>query len=94
MDHAGNTTTFTYDNYDRILRKTNDDGTVKYAYTADGKIKSVTDNSGVTSFTYDIMDGLTRVDYPDGNYVGYEYDSACRLTKVSTAFGDTAKTHN
>ncbi|MBQ8781997.1 MAG: RHS repeat protein [Oscillospiraceae bacterium] len=29
------------------------------------------------------------VDYPDGNYVSYSYDNACRLTKVSTAFGDT-----
>ena len=89
-DYAGNTTTFTYDNYDRILSKTNNDGTVSYAYTADGKISSVTDNSGVTKFTYDSMDGLTRVDYPDGNYVAYSYDNACRLTKVSTAFGDTS----
>ena len=36
------------------------------------------------------MDGLTRVDYPDGNYVSYKYDKSNRLTKVSTAFGDTA----
>ena len=36
------------------------------------------------------MDGLIRVDYPDGNFVGYEYDNACRLTKVSTEFGDTS----
>ena len=33
-------------------------------------------------FTYDLMDGLSRVDYPDGNYVSYAYDSACRLTRV------------
>ena len=36
------------------------------------------------------MDGLTRVDYPDGNYVSYAYDSACRLTKVTTPFGSTS----
>lgn len=41
-------------------------------------------------FTYDLMDGLTRVDYPDGNYVAYSYDNACRLTKVTTPFGSTA----
>ena len=41
-------------------------------------------------FTYDLMDGLTRVDYPDGNYVAYGYDNACRLTKVTTPFGSTA----
>ena len=41
-------------------------------------------------FTYDLMDGLTRVDYPDGNYVAYSYDNACRLTAVTTPFGTTA----
>ena len=41
-------------------------------------------------FTYDLMDGLTRVDYPDGNYVEYSYDNACRLTKVTTPFGSTS----
>ncbi len=33
-------------------------------------------------FTYDLMDGLSRVDYLDGNYVSYSYDNACRLTRV------------
>ena len=51
---------------------------------------AVTDSTGTTSYTYDNMDGLIRVDYPDGNFVGYEYDNACRLTKVSTEFGDTS----
>ncbi len=36
------------------------------------------------------MDGLTRVEYPDGSYVSYDYDTSCRLTKVSTAYGDTS----
>ena len=36
------------------------------------------------------MNGLTRVDYPDGNYVEYSYDNACRLTAVTTPFGATA----
>ena len=36
------------------------------------------------------MDGLTRVDYPDGNYVSYSYDNACRLTSVTTPFGTTS----
>ena len=41
-------------------------------------------------FTYYLMDGLTRVDYSDGNYVSYSYDNACRLTKVTTPFGSTS----
>ena len=61
-----------------------------FAYTTDGKISTVTDSTGTTMFTYDLMDGLTRVDYPDGNYVAYGYDNACRLTAVTTPFGATA----
>lgn len=89
-DYAGNLTSFVYDEFDRLTSKTNNDGTVNYTYTADGKISSVTDSTGTTMFTYDVMDGLTRVDYPDGNYVAYSYDNACRLTSVTTPFGTTA----
>ena len=89
-DFGGNLTTYTYDNLDRVSSKTTPDGTVSYTYTADGKISTVTDSTGTTTFTYNSMDGLTRVDYPDGNYVSYRYDKSNRLTKVSTAFGDTS----
>ena len=89
-DFGGNLTTYTYDDLDRVSSKTTPDGTVSYTYTADGKISTVTDSTGTTTFTYNSMDGLTRVDYPDGNYVSYKYDKSNRLTKVSTAFGDTA----
>ena len=89
-DYAGNVTSYTYDSLDRVSSKTTPDGTVSFAYTVDGKISSVTDSTGTTVFTYDLMDGLTRVDYPDGNYVAYGYDNACRLTAVTTPFGATA----
>ncbi len=89
-DYAGSLTSYTYDSLDRVSSKTTPDGTVSFAYTADGKISTVTDSTGTTMFTYDLMDGLTRVDYPDGNYVSYAYDSACKLTKVTTPFGSTA----
>lgn len=88
-DYAGNLTTYTYDSLDRVSSKTTPDGTVSYTYTADGKLSAVTDSTGTTTFTYDSMDGLTRVDYPDGSYVSYEYDNSCRLTKVSTEYGTT-----
>lgn len=38
--------------------------------------KTTHDGTGTTMFTYDLMDGLTRVDYPDGNYISYSYDNA------------------
>ncbi len=89
-DYAGNITSYTYDSLDRVSSKTMPDGTVYYTYTTDGKISSVTDSTGTTMFTYDNMDGLTRVDYSDGNFVSYSYDNACRLTSVTTPFGTTA----
>ena len=89
-DYAGNVTTYEYDRLDRLTGKTNNDGTVNYTYTADGKIKAVKDENGVTSFVYDDMDGLTKVSYPDGTYVKYSYDDSCRLTKVTTPFGSTS----
>ena len=81
-DRNGNVTSYTYDSLDRLSSKQNNDGTVNYTYTADGKISAVTDSTGTTTFTYDLMDGLTRVDYPDVNYVAYSYDNACRLAKL------------
>lgn len=36
------------------------------------------------------MDGLVKVENPDGTYVKYSYDDSCRLTKVTTPFGSTS----
>ena len=36
------------------------------------------------------MDGLSKVEYPDGNYVSYNYDGAGRLTGINTALGSTS----
>ncbi len=89
-DYAGKQTTYAYDNFDRISSKTTSDGTVSYSHTVDGKLSSVQDSTGITTFTYNGMDGLSKVVYPDGNYVEYSYDDGNRLTKTSTAYGETA----
>lgn len=88
-DYSGKLTSYTYDEFDRIINKTTSDGTVKYSYTTDGKLSSVEDNSGTTKYTYDGMDGLTKVVYPNGEYVEYSYDDSCRLTSVKTDYGTT-----
>ncbi|WP_019680070.1 VWA domain-containing protein [Ruminococcus flavefaciens] len=89
-DFGGKLTTYTYDDYDRLISKETADGTVEFSYTADGKLLSATDGSGTTYYTYDEMDGLKKVVYPDGNYVSYEYDDSGRLTNISTALGSTS----
>lgn len=88
-DFAGKLTSYTYDEFDRISSKTTDDGTVTYSYTVDGKLSSVKDSTGTTKYTYDSMDGLKKVVYPNGEYVEYSYDDSCRLTNVKTAYGTT-----
>ena len=89
-DFAGKLTSYEYDGYDRLISKTNDDGTTAYSYTEDGKLAAVTDSTGVTSFTYDGMDGLSKVEYPDGRYVSYTYDDTNRLTSVESPAGVTS----
>ncbi len=52
-----------------------------YVYDADGNVKMVTVNGHVLSNnTYDNMNRLTRVDYPDGTYSTTEYDNDGRKT--------------
>lgn len=48
-----------------------EDQTYSYAYTNDGKLSAVSESRGRTTFTYDGMDGLTKVAYPDGRNVEY-----------------------
>ncbi|WP_028520755.1 RHS repeat-associated core domain-containing protein [Ruminococcus flavefaciens] len=89
-DFGGKLTTYSYDEYDRLISKETADGTVSFTYTADGKLAAVTDGSGTTRYTYDEMDGLSKVEYPDGNYVSYNYDGAGRLSSINTALGSTS----
>lgn len=89
-DFAGKLTSYTYDEFDRPASKTTEDGTVTYSYTVDGKLSSVKDSTGTTKYTYDSMDGLKKVVYPNGEYVEYTYDDSCRLTSVKTAYGTTS----
>ena len=89
-DFAGKLTSFEYDKYDRLIRKKNDDGTVSYSYSNDGKLLSVSDNKGTTRYTYNKMDGLTKVDYPGGMFIEYSYDDTEVLTGINTNFGSTS----
>ena len=59
-DYAGKLTSYTYDEFDRITSKTTEDGTITYSYTVDGKLSSVEDNNGITSYTMTVWMGLQR----------------------------------
>ncbi len=89
-DYAGKLTEFTYDNLDRLTRRKNDDGTVSFSYTRDGKVSSVSAKEGTTQYSYNNMDGLTKVSYPGGKYIEYNYDENEVLTSINTNFGSTS----
>lgn len=93
-DFADKLTSYNYDEFDRLVSKTTEDGTVTYSYTVDGKLLSVKDSTGTTKYTYDSMDGLKKVVYPNGEYVEYTYDDSCRLTSVKTAYGTTSYSYD
>ena len=59
-DFNGHTTTYAYDSTNRLLSKTPDASfnaaAVTFTYTATGKRQTMTDPSGVTTYTYDPQD--------------------------------------
>ena len=98
-------TTFTYDGLGRVKTETHSDSTppISYIYDAAGNLKSRTDGSGTTTYTYDKANrllsktgGLTYSWYPAGNLktatdpggtTTYHYDILNRLDQVDEASG-------
>ncbi len=54
--------------------------TTAYAYDPLGRMTGASDPSGAVTLTWDDRDLLTRVDYPGGRSVEYEYNDARQLT--------------
>jgi RHS repeat-associated protein len=92
-DFEGNTTTFTYDERDRLVAKSYPDGTsVLFTYTPTGQRATATDARGTTRYVYDARDRLlTRTD-PDTTAISYRYDAASNRTAVTTPAGTTTYT--
>ncbi|MGA2435412.1 MAG: hypothetical protein ABSG25_09005, partial [Bryobacteraceae bacterium] len=88
LDFNGRTTAYGYDALNRLLSKTPDatlgDVVESFAYTATGKRATMTDASGLTTYTYDSLDRLTAKQTPEGT-LGYTYDLAGNVaTMVSS----------
>ena len=88
VDYNGKTTTYTYDEINRLKTKAPDssflqlgDTQVTFAYTATGKRQSMTDAAGQTVYTYDNMDRLKTKQTPQGTLT-YGYDAAGNLTSM------------
>ncbi len=85
VDFNGKTTTLAYDSLNRLLSKKPDASfsatTVSFMYTATGQRQSMTDASGVTTYTYSNRDQALQKATPEGA-LNYTYDLAGNVASV------------
>ena len=74
--------TVSYDLLDRLTGMTGGGQTLTYAWDALGRQTSESGPLGTVSSQYDLADRRTRLIWPDGLYVGYDYDLYDALTAV------------
>ncbi|HPO29512.1 MAG TPA: hypothetical protein PLD35_05830, partial [Caldisericia bacterium] len=87
---AGNTTTFNYDNYDKLTSITDPLGnSTSYEYDSAGYVTKITDaRNNSVSFVYDALGRTTSVTDPLGNTYTYNYDSCGELSSVVDPLGN------
>jgi RHS repeat-associated protein len=90
MTDASGTTTYSYDDHDRLISKATPQGTLTYTYDAAGNVASMqsSNTNGVSvAYTYDNLNRLSTVvdnRLPGGqNTTTYAYDPASNLATVT-----------
>lgn len=75
---------YEYDPLGRLALTDYPDATpnVSFTYDAAGNRLSMADGTGVTTYSYDVLDRLTRITYPGGEQVGYDYDGVGNRVRV------------
>lgn len=86
-------TEYIYDNIGRVTNMITTKGnatinSLSYTYDNNGNILTYTRNGQVTSYTYDSLDRLLSVTYPDSSTVVYTYDALNNLTKETFSNGN------
>jgi len=96
-DGRGGTTSFTYDNADRLLTTSFSDSTptVTNTYDANGNQKTVASATGTITNTYDQQNRLiSTANTAGGGTTGYGYDKASNVKTVTTGAGTTTHTYD
>ncbi|ADU15334.1 RHS repeat-associated core domain-containing protein [Asticcacaulis excentricus] len=76
------TESFTYNNFGQLVSHTNNGVTSTSAYLSMGWLASETGPKGSVSYQYDTHGKRTRLTYPDGFYVTYEYNDGDQLVAI------------
>jgi RHS repeat-associated protein len=90
-DAEGRTTKYAYDPANRLKEVVYSDGktpTVKYESDADGNRTKMTDGTGATTYTYDILSRLAQTTNGAGETVGYDYDLDGNQIKLTYPAGN------
>jgi RHS repeat-associated protein len=92
-DFGGAVTAYVYDEMNRLVERVHPDGSyVQWVYTPSGKVASVIDDRGTTTYAYDIRDRLASIAQPGNLGLGYAYDPASRLTGLTATVGGIPRT--
>jgi len=73
-----------YDSEGRLTAKTYGAATAAtYSCDSAGNLISFTDDSGITTYTYNARNEITRIGYPDGKAVTFAYDAAGNMVTTN-----------
>ena len=75
---------YTYDEDSRKTKKLYD-GTIEAEYTYDnvGNLISLTDDAGITAYTYDATNQLLSITYPDTKSISFTYDKRGNIASIT-----------
>lgn len=88
INARGQSVSNTVDTAGRLVRHQAYDLTdVTQTYDAHGNRLTRTDATGTTTYTYDSLNRLNTITYPDSKVVDYDYDSIGNITKITYPAG-------
>ncbi|MFC6547154.1 RHS repeat-associated core domain-containing protein [Cohnella cellulosilytica] len=89
-DRNLNTTTYAYNNRNRVASIVNTEETISFTYDGSGHRTSMIDNTGMTHYEYTSDTGtLKKVTYPDGLNLQLQYDLNGNRTQMTDPFGNS-----
>lgn len=95
---ANHIETITYDADDRITEiadtGTGTAKTVKFEYDGDGNLVKREDSTGITKYTVDALNRVTKEELPGSLSNSYEYDAESNMAKFTDGGGSTSYKYN